>query len=92
MSNTYRNVHTGEVRTIVSSEVVSNPPITVYVLDNGNRWDSRQFSENWQLVPREETPMPDTSGTQPHVGRMSREEFKEQVQARHSEESPMPEP
>jgi hypothetical protein len=41
------NLHTGEVCKIENVEQVSNPPITVYVLSNGERWNERLFAEHW---------------------------------------------
>jgi len=45
-----RNKHTGRTAWILSIETVSNPPITVYVLDDlgkQERWKSDEFFANW---------------------------------------------
>ena len=51
---TYRNIHTNKVCKVLRIEFVSNPPIQVYVLSDGNRWDKKQFDEHWQKI--EDTP------------------------------------
>lgn len=45
-----KNKHTGRTAWIISIETVSNPPITVYVLDDEGkqeRWKSDEFFANW---------------------------------------------
>jgi len=45
----YQNIHTGEVVHIVNIErVVNIPPILVYELSDGGRWNIDEFRKNWR--------------------------------------------
>lgn len=46
----YENLHTKEVCSIGSVETVSSPPIRVYVLSNGSRWNDVLFREHWRKL------------------------------------------
>ena len=49
---TYRNKNTGELRQLVRVETIKSFPenITVYVLDDGTRWESGLFYRHWVAV------------------------------------------
>ena len=49
----YKNIHTGMVCEVVDSELVSNPPIRVFILSDGTRWDKEQFNAHWREVKRD---------------------------------------
>jgi len=46
----YRNIHTGKVVEIISTEEVSNPPIEIFILSNGEKWDKVQFRDHFKLI------------------------------------------
>ena len=49
LTMTYRNKNTGELRQLVRVETIKSFPenITVYVLDDGTRWERSLFYEHW---------------------------------------------
>jgi hypothetical protein len=46
----YQNKHTGAIKTLDHQEQVSNPPVTVYVFTDGDRWIEKQFHECWKKI------------------------------------------
>ena len=40
---TWVNIHTGETIIVVGSELVSNPPIKVFIMEDGSRWQADDF-------------------------------------------------
>ncbi len=47
----YQNRHTNNVLKLDHVEVVkSNPEVTVYVFENGERWCAKDFFEHWFFV------------------------------------------
>lgn len=44
----YQNIHTQQVCELERIETVSNPPIRVYCLSDGMRWNETLFFEHWR--------------------------------------------
>lgn len=48
----YQNRHSKRLVTVVNIEIIEGTPdsMTVFVLENGDRWEESAFLRHWQLV------------------------------------------